>query len=154
MLRSHTLKKLTNLSLIRGRSHILHPWIMTHFSSIEQIESNARKVMETATKATNNQDKEKIFKDFCEKIWKVYEYEEMRRTSAQKRDKEFSLATMTSRTPLKDSLRIYEAFQREVFDDEHLAASISQLAKVVRVFEEKPSYYHDLTVRFCKQKSI
>jgi hypothetical protein len=150
MLKANTLKQITQISLLRGKSSFQTQSIRKAFSSVEHLESVTRKLVDTAVKTSNLQEKDAKFNEFSQKIWKVYESEMQRGENSKRRDQEFSLTTITSRTPLKDTLRIYEAFQGEGFDDDHVTASISQVAKVLRIFQEKPSYYHDLKVIYLQ----
>ena len=154
MLKGRVFKNWNLLSLAKGNKNFGLTKASRPFSTLDKIQEGSRRIVSDALAQTEAEDQNRKFNEFCQTLWKVYEYENKRVKDAERRDKEFLLTAMTSYTPLKDTLRIFEAFSKEGFDDEHLASCLSQVAKVLRIFSEKSSFYHDITVPISIQSNL
>ena len=113
---------------------------------LSDVEEKTKKVAEKALINEKKEISERKVEIFAQNLNHVYRLEKKRKRRAKDRNKEFFIKSLTSKTPVKDTLKLFENYQVHDFDDENLASCLTFLAKILKVNGDLAPNYMDHTV--------
>jgi len=144
MLRKSNLSKTINLHNVRKVQPQERAPMLYQLSKYSKTDSKTTQLIRDSLDQTQKDFEKEKFDQFCNRLYEIYEKEQLRKENADKRNNEFLITSISSRNPIRDAMKIYRAYQIG-FDDENVAASIEHVAKLCKVFGDKQTYYADLS---------
>ncbi len=145
MLRKSNLSNTVNFHNMRKLKTQNGAAMLSQLTKYSKTDSKPTQIIRDSLDQNQKDFEKEKFDQFCARLYEIYEKEQLRKENAEKRNNEFLITSISSRNPIRDGMKVYRAYQVG-FDDEHLASSIEHVAKLWRVFSDKPTYYADLSV--------
>lgn len=139
------LKHFKNRTIVRQALSSLYPKLFST-AFVDKYQSQVFEIAKESFIKYEDEKEEREFAAFCENLSNAYIKEQERKERFTKRDNDFKLVVMASKTPIRDSLKLYTTYNKFGFDEDLLADSFGNLAVAFLLRGRVQPGSHDISV--------